>query len=126
MADKYDPFPDLGKLLKAAFMGGGDGAPWAERIAEQLGLGEDDSTETFAAELRKALRIPAPCSVVYDMADKDTRNVLTGALEMLAADQRARARAEGRNPRRHEWADLADRMMHQADTAWAAEAAGGA
>lgn len=71
MAEKYDPVPDLARLLHAALLGDQAGATHAERIAERLGLGEDDSAETITAELRKALGLGAR-TVTYDMAGWDT------------------------------------------------------
>lgn len=55
MADNYDPIPDLAEVLAAVLADPIRVNVHADRIAEQLGLGEDDSAEVVAAELRKAL-----------------------------------------------------------------------
>lgn len=59
MAENYDPVPDLAEMFTRVLLGGRDGADAADRIAERLGLGEDDSPETVAGELRKALGLKA-------------------------------------------------------------------
>ena len=66
MAEKYDPLPDLAKLLAAALRAGRDGAAYADRIAERLGLGEDDSAEVVAGVLREALglAVTGACELV--------------------------------------------------------------
>jgi hypothetical protein len=55
MAENYDPLPDLAKLFASALRAGRDGSAYADRIAARLGLGEDDSPETVAVVLGKAL-----------------------------------------------------------------------
>jgi hypothetical protein len=61
MADKYDPLPDLGRLLTEALDYDMTSASHhAGQIAERLGLGEDDSAEVVAGVLRKALGPDAP------------------------------------------------------------------
>jgi hypothetical protein len=59
MPDKYDPYPDLGKLLDAALRSGWYALPYVERLAD--GLGPETSAGPEAAErlLRKALGLPA-------------------------------------------------------------------
>lgn len=62
-ANGYDPVPDLAALLHSALWGRRDVITYADRIAKRLGLGEDDSPETAAEVLRKALGLdaaPAP------------------------------------------------------------------
>ncbi len=120
MAEKYDPTEDLAKMVEAGISYRTDVITYAGRIAEQLGLGEDDSVETVRAVLRKALGIPCPRAVTYDMAAWDAYSVLTAALDEFAATQRDRTRAVGGNARRHERADKADEMRKQAEAAWEA------
>lgn len=85
-------------------------------------LGPDALAGPEAVEkaLRAALGVPGPRSVTYDMSVTDAYSVQTAALEDFSADQRDRARHEGGNPRRHQWADLADEMRRQAEAAWEA------
>jgi hypothetical protein len=59
MADNYDPIPDLAAVLASVLADPGRVNGHAEAVAGHLGLGEDDSAETVAAELRKALGLRA-------------------------------------------------------------------
>jgi hypothetical protein len=124
MTDSYDPVPDLALLLDAGLRAGRDGAIYAERIGERLGIDPDGGWRAAEDKLRTVLAAPGARSVTYDLADNDTYNVLTAALGMLAGDQRDRAANEtpwsaptGGSERRLQWAALAARMMHQADEA---------
>lgn len=86
-------------------------------VAFLLGADALAGPEATEKALRQALGVPGSRTVTYDMADNDAYNVLTAGLEMIAADQRHRAKSEGGNPRRHQWADQADEMRMQADAA---------
>jgi hypothetical protein len=70
MAEKYDPLPDLGALVHAALWGRSDVTAIADRVEEQLGLGEDDSPETVAAVLREALSMSASGPTVIGPHDE--------------------------------------------------------
>lgn len=55
MADRYDPLPDLAELVRSSMLYGRDCAAYAERIADRLGIGEDDTPAEIEARLREAL-----------------------------------------------------------------------
>jgi hypothetical protein len=55
MADTYDPLPDLGEVLAKVLADPIRVNVHADRIAERLGLGEDDTPGTVAGVLREAL-----------------------------------------------------------------------
>jgi hypothetical protein len=59
MAEKYDPIPDLAEVLASVLADPIRVNVYADRIAERLGLGEDDSAEVAAEVLRKALGLKA-------------------------------------------------------------------
>jgi len=65
MAEKYDPWPDLGKLIQAAIWGRHDAIRYGERIAHGIGVGEDDSAEAIAAVLKSAAGLRA-CRCAID------------------------------------------------------------
>jgi hypothetical protein len=58
MAERYDPYPDLGGLLSAVLRSGRDGAVHAERIAERLGLDPVGGPGAAERALREALGGP--------------------------------------------------------------------
>jgi hypothetical protein len=56
MTDRYDPVPDLASMLVAGLSYRVDVIAYADRIGAALGLGENDTPETAAEVLRRALR----------------------------------------------------------------------
>lgn len=113
MADDYDALPDVAALIADAFSWSRNALMIARRIGGRLGVTEDDAPEVIAAKLAEALGV-GPRTVTYNMSVTDAYSVLTAALEEFASAQRDRARNEGGNPRRHQWADLADEMAREA------------
>jgi len=59
VTDPYDPVPDLAEVLASAISNPVRVNVHADRIAERLGLGEDDSPEAVAQVLREALGLPS-------------------------------------------------------------------
>lgn len=123
MADDYDALPDVAALIADAFSWSRNALVIARRIGGRLGVTEDDAPEVIAARLAEALGV-GPRTVTYDMSAVDSYSVLTAALDEFAAGQRYRARGEGGNLRRDEWAGKADEMRRQAEAAWEARDGG--
>lgn len=115
MTEDYDPRTDIGRLVGTVLdYDLASASAYASRLAEHLHIGRGDSPQ----EVAKALGVPGPRTVSYDMTDKAAYDVLTGALEMLASYLRHQAMSsEPGRARRLERAALASAMLHQADTA---------
>ncbi len=123
MADKYDPVPDLAKMLAAGIGYRTDVIAYADRISERLGLGEDDSAEVIAEVLRKALGpdVPQgdPAGTVMDLESRDPRTVTRDRDRLVIP--RLRLDAEGcrvlRTIINNELADLASTPVETICTA---------
>ena len=95
MAEKYDPMLDLGNLVVTGLNYRNDTYHWASRIAERLGIGEDDYAETVAEVLRKALgldrteeRQGVPAGTVMDLGAGYPRTVLRDGSQLLIPELR--------------------------------------
>lgn len=117
----YDPLRDISHLLVTVLNWRTDGHEYADRIASNLGIGEDDTPRVVHEVLAKALR-RCPQAVTFDLSGPDCLFVLTKALGEFEAAQYRKAADEGGNEGRERWAALAGRMREQAETAFSGEA----